>query len=151
MRKNCRREPVDLIVQSHHNLGGRVAETFGGHEMTVAITRGGGAAGRCWHGAGMEGVRLTRRGRLVLVFAMLALGLMLMTMLGGRAESSSGVEQPFATETVVIEPGQTLWDIAADVASDRDPREVVADIVDLNALGDAGSVLAGQSLYLPTY
>ncbi|MBA2446138.1 MAG: hypothetical protein H0V49_12515 [Nocardioidaceae bacterium] len=103
--------------------------------------------------AGREvgGVRLTRRGRLVFLVVVLALGLVLTTMLSGRAESTIEMQQPVASETVVVEPGQTLWDLAADVAPDRDPREVVADIVDVNALDDAGAVPVGQSLYLPTY
>ncbi len=96
-------------------------------------------------------VRLTGRGRIVVLLTVLLLGLTMLTLLSGRAESTTDVERPVATQTVVVVPGQTLWDIAANVAPDRDPRDVVADIVDLNALSDAGSVLAGQSLYLPTY
>jgi hypothetical protein len=119
--------------------------------MTIAITEFKGAAEFQCAPAATQRVQLTQRGRLVLLFVALAVGLVMLTLLGGRAESTSEVYQQVAMETVVVEPGQTLWDIATDVAPDKDPREVVADIVDLNALSDAGSVLAGQSLYLPTY
>ncbi|MBA2443728.1 MAG: LysM peptidoglycan-binding domain-containing protein [Nocardioidaceae bacterium] len=111
----------------------------------------------CWGGAPSrrqptvaDGLRLTRRGRRLLLLSALALGLVL-ALWAGRADSANETQQHVATETVVVEPGQTLWDIATDAAPDRDPREVVADIVDLNALSDAGSVRAGQSLFLPTY
>ncbi len=119
--------------------------------MTIAITE-------CWGGATSrrspataDRLRLTRRGRLTFLVTVLAFGLMLLVLWAGRADSTSDVQERVATETVVVEPGQTLWDIATDVAPDRDPREVVADLVDLNALSDAGSLLPGQSLYLPTY
>jgi hypothetical protein len=69
---------------------------------------------------------------------------------GGPA-ASTGEEHHQVTETVVVAPGQTLWDIAAEVAPDEDPRVVIADIVDLNRLADAGSVRAGQPLHVPEY
>ena len=119
--------------------------------MTIAITEFKGAAEFQRPPAATERVQLTQRGRLVLLLVALAMGLMMLTVLGGRAESMSEAQQAVAMQTVVVEPGQTLWDIATDVAPDRDPRDVIDDIVDLNALSDAGSVLAGQSLYLPTY
>ena len=75
--------------------------------------------------------RLTRRGRLV-VFA------------GGSMATS----EPEATETVVVEPGQTLWEIAADASDGRDVRDMVGHLVDLNHL-DSVVVDAGQSLAVP--
>jgi LysM repeat protein len=53
------------------------------------------------------------------------------------------------TVTVTVQPGQSLWAIAGTVAPDRDARDVVADIVQLNNLG-AGSVIPGQQLFVPT-
>jgi hypothetical protein len=50
---------------------------------------------------------------------------------------------------VTVQPGQSLWAIAGTVAPDRDARDVIADIVQLNNL-PAGTVLAGQQLYVPT-
>ncbi len=94
-------------------------------------------------------LRLTRRGRLVLLLLLVAGALALFTMLGGPAEST-GTTHHAPTATVVVEPGQTLWDIANDVAPDQDPRVVIDEILDLNALTDAGSIRAGQPLYVPT-
>ena len=47
-----------------------------------------------------------------------------------------------------MQPGESLWAIAGSVAPDRDPRDVVADIVQLNNL-DAARVLPGQTLFVP--
>jgi LysM repeat protein len=93
-------------------------------------------------------LRLTRRGRLVVVMAVIALALGALTMLGAPAASTAHVHHPTA-HTVVVEPGETLWDIASTVAPGQDPRELVAEIVDLNSLTDPGAIRAGQSLYVP--
>lgn len=93
-------------------------------------------------------VRLTRLGRLVLTIALVAVALAVLMLVGSPAESTGAPHHPTAV-TVVVEPGQTLWDIAQEVAPDEDPRVVIADILDLNALTDAGSIRAGQPLYVP--
>jgi LysM repeat protein len=52
------------------------------------------------------------------------------------------------TVTVTVQPGQSLWSIAGSLAPDRDARDVVADIVQLNNLS-AGPVIPGQQLFVP--
>ncbi|GAA3230031.1 LysM peptidoglycan-binding domain-containing protein [Actinocorallia longicatena] len=91
-----------------------------------------------------EPIRLTRRGRIVVVaFAALAvLGLGV----GGRAAFAGGPSS--ARESVVVEPGDTLWDIAVAAEPRKDPRLVVARIVDLNHLSGV-VVEPGQRLVLP--
>ncbi|MFC3690137.1 LysM peptidoglycan-binding domain-containing protein [Aquipuribacter hungaricus] len=69
----------------------------------------------------------------------------------GRAGVLSGAgAQTLPTETVavVVAPGDTLWQLARDHAPERDPRSVVADIVQLNDLGSAG-VQAGTEVRVP--
>lgn len=66
----------------------------------------------------------------------------------GPAESTSVVHHPHLS-TVVVEPGQTVWDIARSVSGDSDPRQVVAEIEQLNSLSDAGSIRVGQPLFVP--
>ena len=48
------------------------------------------------------------------------------------------------TVSVTVQPGESLWAIAGTVAPERDPRDVVADIVQLNNL-DAGACDAGPA------
>jgi LysM repeat protein len=93
-------------------------------------------------------VRLTRRGRLVV------LGASLLALAGGWAALGSPAASTHdsyhaANHRVVVQPGQTLWDIARQVAPGEDPRVVIDQIVDLNGLSSAGQVRAGQPLYVP--
>lgn len=95
-------------------------------------------------------VRLTRRGRLFVLMVVLALAFAAFTMLSSPAVST-GQTHHAAQHTVVVGAGQTLWDIATGIAPGQDPRTVIADIVDLNELPDAGSIRIGQELFVPTY
>ena len=93
-------------------------------------------------------MRLTRRGRLV-VFALallVVLGLGLMLAAGSVATEEPGTPEP--TRVVMVGTGDTLWDIAADLADDGDVRAMVDQIERLNAL-DSGMVVAGQRLRVP--
>lgn len=95
-------------------------------------------------------VRLTRRGRLVVLalVSLVALALIVVGAASVSAATSSGA--PATTSTVVVQPGQTLWEVAEQVAPDRDPREVIKRISDLNAL--SSSVVApGQALSIPAF
>ncbi len=92
-------------------------------------------------------VRLTARGRvaavcLLVVFAVAAL--LLTASVSGAGASSTAVP----VRHVVVEPGQTLWEIAGDVAPDADRRDTVAAILELNAL-PGSSVQAGQQIAVP--
>ncbi|HEV1998366.1 MAG TPA: LysM peptidoglycan-binding domain-containing protein [Candidatus Dormibacteraeota bacterium] len=52
------------------------------------------------------------------------------------------------TEQVTVQPGQTVWSIAAQRYPDDDTRGVVGEIVKLNHLGDA-PVYAGEKIQVP--
>lgn len=95
-------------------------------------------------------LRLTRRGRVVfttlLAAPLVALALYLGLNAGGAVATGSGGTADF--ETVTVEPGQSLWDVAATVAPEADPREVIADIASLNRL-DSAVVQPGQELAIP--
>jgi hypothetical protein len=95
-------------------------------------------------------VRLTTRGRVVLLLAALALAFGGFTVLSDPAESTKAAHH-VAAEQIVVEPGQTLWDIAQKIAPGEDTRVVIAEIVDLNSLGSEGDLRAGQPLYVPQY
>lgn len=95
------------------------------------------------------GLRLTRRGRVVLVLAMLLLALASFTL--GRAGTSQAATDaparvPYVSTTV--NAGETLWAVAKRVAPGHDPRDVVAQLQQLNHLHSA-VVQAGQQLLLP--
>jgi hypothetical protein len=62
----------------------------------------------------------------------------------GTASSSAGP----ATTVIVVQPGESLWQIATRSAPGTDPREWVTTVRGLNGLGDA-TVVAGQSILVP--
>ncbi|GAW49064.1 MULTISPECIES: LysM peptidoglycan-binding domain-containing protein [unclassified Nocardioides] len=94
-------------------------------------------------------LRLTRRGRLVVLtlalLAVLAAGIVIAS--GSVATDEPGT--PVPTRVVMVGTGDTLWDIAADAADDGDVRAMIDRIERLNAL-DTGMVSAGQKLLVPT-
>lgn len=96
-------------------------------------------------------LRLTRRGRAVLV--LLLVGLLLAAVsLGGARTQAAGVEsegQRAPVQTVTVQPGESLWSVAQRIAPDNDPRDVVAQIRRLNDL-ESSSLQVGQLLVLPT-
>ena len=75
-------------------------------------------------------VRLTRRGRRLarVMVIVVALVVTLMLMVVGHVGSSQADVGPVvvATSTVVVQPGQTLWAIALEVAPDADARDTQA-------------------------
>jgi len=97
-------------------------------------------------------LRLTRRGRRVVaglaalpavagIVAALVVG-------GGAAFAARDAGAPVHFRTVTVEPGQSLWSVAEEVAPQADPRDVVDSIVRLNAL-DGVTVDPGQELAIP--
>ncbi|WP_312181512.1 LysM peptidoglycan-binding domain-containing protein [Arthrobacter sp.] len=97
-------------------------------------------------------LRLTRRGRLLLIGAPIMLGgAALLTFIGfftAPALAAGGNGELTRTQQVSISSGDSLWSLATEYAPERDPREVVADIMELNNLADA-VVPAGAQLYIP--
>jgi hypothetical protein len=95
-------------------------------------------------------LRITRRGRIVLtalVAAPLALGAGLVALNGGAAVASKDASGT-AFEYVTVSSGQSLWDLAEEIAPSADPRDVIASVVDLNRL-PTSDVAAGQQLAVP--
>lgn len=95
-------------------------------------------------------VRLTRRGRVVVLLTLLMLLLVAFTL--GRAGTSEAAgprqSQPVVYEQTTVHQGESLWSVARRIAPDRDPRAVVLQLRELNKLTN-GSVQAGQQLILP--
>jgi LysM repeat protein len=101
--------------------------------------------------APLGGVALTRRGRLVVLVALVALGAVLAFVVTGLVDGTAGTTAPSRppTRSIVVQPGQTLWSIAREVAPSGDRRDVIARIVELNALPST-DVAAGTRLAVPT-
>lgn len=94
-------------------------------------------------------MRLTLRGRRVL--AALTLGVIIavvtpaVTDLAGA--NSDGGKTTQIAKLITVQPGDTLWQIAAEIAPDRDSREVVWEIKQLNSL--PAGLIAGDQIRIP--
>jgi hypothetical protein len=95
-------------------------------------------------------LRLTQRGRAVftaLAALPLVVGSLVLAINGGVAaatDDDAAVEFTYVT----VAAGDSLWQLAEEVAPSEDPRDVIADIVSLNQLDDE-NVHPGQRLALP--
>ena len=69
-----------------------------------------------------------------------------------RAQAASGGSPPGAVyrnlTPVVVHPGQSLWSIALRAQPGADPRIVIQQIVELNALSGT-SIEPGERLWVP--
>jgi len=94
-------------------------------------------------------LRLTRRARRLAVALALATGVALGSWLGPLLAGGGGGDLRLAGVTsVVVQPGDTLWSIAASLEGDGDVRAAVDEIQQLNGLHDA-VLIPGQILLLP--
>lgn len=100
-------------------------------------------------------LRLTRRGRIVFfgIPAMLLLAALL-SLAGflnspAKAADDASALRVTPTVTVTVQSGQSLWGIAGAAAPERDPRDVIVEIIQLNNL-EGGRIVPGQQLYVPS-
>ena len=96
------------------------------------------------------GIRLTPRGRIVLL-VLSTLFLFVVVLMSGRFTADAGTtrgSQGVGTGVVVVQQGESLWQIARQIAPAADPREIVSAIRELNGLGES-TVEAGQSIVVP--
>lgn len=94
-------------------------------------------------------VRLTRRGRLVVFLLLLAVVLTAMVVWGPSVVATSASGDPVPVRVVVVQPGETLWDIAARADPNGNTGETVHEIADLNALPSTGDLQIGQQIAVP--
>jgi hypothetical protein len=100
--------------------------------------------------------RLTRRGRRVVwafaVLLLLAVLTPVLLALASGAQAANHGLPPSAVQAsmrhVVVKPGQSLWSIALNAEPRADPRTVIQQIMQFNALGSQ-VVVPGESLWVP--
>lgn len=96
-------------------------------------------------------VRLTRRGKAVVLVAALVAIAVLAIALGSAGTASGTAGTPEATRTVQVTAGQTLWQIAAEANPSGDIRKTVDEIVRLNSLSSASALQLGSEIAVPVY
>lgn len=92
-------------------------------------------------------LRLTRRGRLVILAMLLVIGAAVSLAVTSSGAASS-TAQVVPVQYVTVAPGDTLWTIAGAVAPNADRRDTVAQIIERNALSGS-SVHVGQRIAVP--
>ena len=95
-------------------------------------------------------LRLTARGRTVVGALIVGplVAIAVFTGMGAGGAQATGELSTTTFDYVSVAPGQSLWQLAEQVAPQSDPSEVVADILALNNLSSA-DVQPGQKLALP--
>jgi hypothetical protein len=87
---------------------------------------------------------VVRIGVAALVLLVVISGVLLL----GRSAQAGSQSHPIRSTYRVVLPGETLWQIAGEIAPNIDRRDTVSKIIELNALPGAG-VLAGQRIAVP--
>ncbi|MGB9378020.1 MAG: LysM peptidoglycan-binding domain-containing protein [Mycobacteriales bacterium] len=93
-------------------------------------------------------VRLTRRGRLSLTLAGVAGCIAVAALAHGPAQAASPRPGTGSADSVVVAPGDTVWDIAVRADPQGDPRVTMERIVKTNKLS-GGRIHPGQRLAIP--
>jgi LysM domain len=106
-------------------------------------------------GVERQPVRLTRRGRALLVLigvAVIAVAALLVSLAGAGGAQAANHGQPGGgyqgMHEIVVRPGQTLWSIASAAEPGADPRLVVQQIMSANAMTGT-DIAVGQLLWVP--
>ena len=85
--------------------------------------------------------------RALVLIAILVIGILLLL---ATASAATGSSEPPPTPTAyVVQPGDTLWSIAAEAGDGGDVRGTIGIIQRLNEL-DGSTIYAGQVLELPS-
>ena len=95
-------------------------------------------------------VRLTRRGRIAVLLAALLTMAVLVVALGSSTTATGEAGDPVPTQTVTVQPGDTLWKLATDANPNGDIRQTVDDIMRLNSLPTAHLPM-GSEIAVPIY
>jgi hypothetical protein len=101
--------------------------------------------------AAVAPLRLTRRGRVAVRVLVVLLGLVVtavVVLTAGRSAKADAAAHPVEVGYHVVAPGETLWQIAGEVAPGVDRRDTVASIVELNALRTE-QLAAGDRIAVP--
>jgi Tfp pilus assembly protein FimV len=113
-------------------------------QHTIAPTRASQARRRP---APRSTVRLTRRGRVV-VFVATLLALLAVGLIGAGLSGAATHGGRLQTHAVLVQPGDTLWDIASQAAHGGDVRGMEQEIKDINGLSSS-DVFVGQTIRVP--
>lgn len=129
--------------------GPRRRPTVGGERAGSFLARPGNGAPAVGRRRPRSRLRLTQRARRLALVLVLVAGVALGSWLGSLFGADGGSGLRLTGETsVVVQPGDTLWSIAAPAARGGDVRVEIAEIRRINRLSSA-RLVPGQTLHLP--
>lgn len=96
-------------------------------------------------------VRLTRRGKAVVLTAAVAVIAILAVVFGPSSTATDQAGTPAETTSVRIMPGHTLWGIAGEANPNGDIRKTVDEIIKLNSMPNASALQVGSEIAVPVY
>jgi nucleoid-associated protein YgaU len=104
---------------------------------------------RCVDGEQSLPVRLTDRARRLLTGLVVAVAIAAGACVGGLVAGDEPVLELVGETSVVVQPGDTVWDIARSVAGDDQDVRAVVDAIERRNDLVAGRLVPGQVLVLP--
>ncbi|HWH27024.1 MAG TPA: LysM peptidoglycan-binding domain-containing protein [Pseudolysinimonas sp.] len=118
--------------------------------MSAITFPGQGYSSTAFGGRAVPRLRITRRGRGVLLTLAAIPVALLMAVFGLNAATATATSDLSSNtfDYVEVAPGQSLWSLAEQIAPEANPAEVVADMMSLNQLTSA-DIQPGQSLAIP--
>lgn len=96
-------------------------------------------------------LRLTRRGKAVVMAAAVTVIAVLAVMFGPSSTATDSAGVPAETNSVRIMPGHTLWQIAGEANPNGDIRKTVDEIIKLNSMPSASALQVGSEIAVPVY
>jgi nucleoid-associated protein YgaU len=104
---------------------------------------------RCVDGEHRLPVRLTARARRLLTGLVVAAAIAAGAWVGGLVASDEPALDLVRETSLVVQPGDTVWDIARSVAGDEQDVRAVVDAIERRNDLVAGRLVPGQVLVLP--
>ncbi|MCU1597451.1 MAG: hypothetical protein JWQ47_1190 [Glaciihabitans sp.] len=93
-------------------------------------------------------LRMTKRGRAVLLMIVAAPVVVLALFFGINAGGATATTSSTPLQTITMPAGESLWQVATEIAPKADPRDFIADVVSVNQLSST-NVQPGQTLEIP--
>jgi LysM repeat protein len=93
-------------------------------------------------------LRMTARGRAALLTLVATPLVVVALYFGINAGGATATSSSTPLSTVTVSQGETLWQLARQLAPTADPRDVIADVMSVNRLTST-NVQPGQKLAIP--
>lgn len=100
--------------------------------------------------------KTVHRQKRMLALAFICLAIVAASLCFSFIVNADSAEEPHTYKyytDVVVEPGQSLWDIALEYMSEEydSPKEYIREVKEINSILDADQIYSGQRIVVPYY